>query len=59
MEETTWRKPSQSEGANNCVEVALSLETAVGVRDSKDPASGHLTVAPATWSAFLNQLSNH
>lgn len=38
-----WRKASYSSGAETCVEVAYSA-SAVGIRDSKNPEGGHLTV---------------
>jgi hypothetical protein len=48
-----WFKSSYSgsEGGN-CIEVATH-PTAVHVRDSKNPDAAHLTVSPATWTAFL------
>lgn len=48
----TWRKSSYSGNNSDCVEVAFAER--VGVRDSKDPAGGHLTVPPETWHAFLD-----
>jgi hypothetical protein len=50
-EQMTWRKSSYSGNNSNCVEVAFAER--VGVRDSKDPAGGHLTVPPESWRAFL------
>ncbi|WP_308423985.1 DUF397 domain-containing protein [Saccharopolyspora thermophila] len=38
--------------AGQCVEVAVTPE-AIGVRDSKNRAAGHLTVTGAQWSTFL------
>jgi hypothetical protein len=40
-----WRKSSHSGGVNDsaCVEVAR-LSAAVGIRDSKDPGAGHLSL---------------
>ncbi|MDR7301786.1 DUF397 domain-containing protein [Haloactinomyces albus] len=49
---TIWRKPGRSQGSGNCVEVALTPQ-AVGVRDTKNRAAGHVTVDAARWSAFL------
>jgi hypothetical protein len=40
-----WRKSSFSGTETECVEIAyLATETAVGIRDSKSPAGGHLTL---------------
>lgn len=52
LADASWRKSSRS-GPNGgqCVEVA-HLHGAVGVRDSKDPAGGHLLVSADTWGAF-------
>jgi len=54
--ELTWRKSSYSNGDNgDCVEVATATG-ALAVRDSKSPASGHLTLTPLTWRTFLTRL---
>lgn len=53
--ERTWRKSSRSSNTSDCVEVALG--TKVGVRDTKDRTTGHLDVAPDTWSAFLSTVT--
>ncbi|MFF8228338.1 DUF397 domain-containing protein [Streptomyces caelestis] len=52
-----WRKSSHSgsEGGE-CLEVATH-PTAVHIRDSKTPTTPHLTLTPATWTAFLSTLS--
>lgn len=50
--ELTWRKSSYSGGNADCVEVAHSPAT-VGVRDSKNPAAGTLTVSRDAWMTFL------
>ena len=50
-----WKKSSRSNGngGNNCVEVA-TLDTAVAVRDSKNPSGPALIFNPAQWTEFLN-----
>ncbi|MEV7038064.1 DUF397 domain-containing protein [Amycolatopsis sp. NPDC051061] len=50
----TWRKSSHSGNEGDCVEVAI--ERTVGVRDSKAPAAGQLTVSRRAWSAALRRL---
>jgi hypothetical protein len=54
-----WFKSSYSDtdDINDCVEVANTPAT-IHIRDSKTPDTAHLTVAPATWSAFLTAVSN-
>jgi hypothetical protein len=51
-----WRKSSHSGGQNggmsDCVEVA-SLAASIGVRDSRAPAAGHLSLSPGAFSALL------
>jgi len=49
----SWRKSSRSSGAVNdsCVEVAFA-GVAVGVRDSKNVAGGHLEFGGAAWESF-------
>jgi hypothetical protein len=49
-----WNKSSYSGTETECVEVAVS-ET-VGVRDTKDRASGQLSVSREAWSAALTRL---
>ncbi|MER6343618.1 DUF397 domain-containing protein [Streptomyces sp. NPDC001595] len=49
-----WRKSSFSGGTGgDCVEIA-DLQPHIAVRDSKNPAAGALTVAPGTFSAFVD-----
>ncbi|GAA3804723.1 DUF397 domain-containing protein [Streptomyces coacervatus] len=52
--ELHWFKSSYSDSGEpgECVEVAVARAT-IHIRDSKTPNTPHLTVAPATWSAFL------
>ena len=49
---TKFRKSSYSGVNNNCVEVA-DLPCGAAVRDSKNPAKGHLSFGSAEWAAFL------
>ncbi|MEU6041489.1 DUF397 domain-containing protein [Actinomadura sp. NPDC047616] len=51
MTGAVWRKSRQSNNGGNCVEVA-KLRKTIGVRDSKDPDAGHLSLTPAAWAAF-------
>lgn len=47
-----WQKSSHSSAAANCVEVAF-VETAVGVRDSKNVDGSLLAFPGRQWTAFL------
>lgn len=47
-----WRKSSRSQGAENCLEVALIDDRTV-VRDSKAPLAPSLTFRSMSWAAFL------
>ncbi|NNN30915.1 DUF397 domain-containing protein [Streptomyces sp. S3(2020)] len=53
-EQLTWFKSSYSGGeGGECLEAALTPAT-IHLRDSKHPTGPHLTLSPATWSAFLS-----
>lgn len=51
LSQAHWFKSSRSGGSKECVEVAF-LDTAVGVRDSKDPSGPALVFAPGAWDTF-------
>ncbi|MBB5805917.1 hypothetical protein F4560_005685 [Saccharothrix ecbatanensis] len=51
-----WRKASYSGANSGCVEVAHAAITVIGIRDSKSPTSGTLTIPRTTWAAFLATL---
>ncbi|MEU3220597.1 DUF397 domain-containing protein [Streptomyces sp. NPDC006971] len=49
----SWSKSSYSSGEGGaCVEFATA-EQAVLVRDSKDTARSHITLAPTAWTHFV------
>ncbi|BCJ34779.1 hypothetical protein Athai_22820 [Actinocatenispora thailandica] len=47
-----WKSTRSGNQGGNCIEVAASGD-AWYVRDSKDPAAGHLTVGVASWRSFV------
>ncbi|MFF6874441.1 DUF397 domain-containing protein [Streptomyces sp. NPDC012474] len=50
-----WRKSTYSgDQGGQCLEVAHTAETAVAIRDSKNPAGPILTLDPATFTTFIN-----
>ncbi|GAA2136222.1 DUF397 domain-containing protein [Actinomadura napierensis] len=57
-----WRKSSYSGTANDdvCVELGrLAPGDGVGVRDSKNPDGGHLTLTSTQFTDLLSQLKQH
>ena len=54
MSSPVWRKSSHSGTGDQsvCVEVA-DLYAGVGIRDSKNPQLGHLTITPEAFAALL------
>ncbi|GLZ05737.1 hypothetical protein Acsp03_32030 [Actinomadura sp. NBRC 104412] len=50
-----WRKSTHSGGVDDqhCVELAR-LEQGVGVRDSKHPETGHITLTSMEFSALVS-----
>lgn len=54
-----WRKSSYSGGISDqqCVELGrLTPGTGIGVRDSKDPDGGHLTLSVAQFAGLVEQV---
>lgn len=54
-----WRKSTHSGGANDqhCVELGrLAHEDGIGVRDSKDPDTGHLALTATQFATLLQQI---
>lgn len=50
--EKAWRKSTKSGAGNACVEVLIT-ETDTGIRDSKAPKSGSLTVSSVAWRQYI------
>ncbi|MER6815229.1 DUF397 domain-containing protein [Spirillospora sp. NPDC000708] len=57
-----WRKSSYSGGADDqhCVELRrLAPEVGIGVRDSKNPDSGHLTLTSVQFADVVSQIKQN
>lgn len=57
-----WRKSTHSSGVNDedCVELGRLVPGAgIGVRDSKDPDGGHLTLTVAQFASMIEQVKRH
>lgn len=52
-----WRQSSYSSGGDNCVQVVVTTDGQIGLRDSKNPDQGPQVVARAAWTAFLAQVA--
>jgi uncharacterized protein DUF397 len=51
-----WRKASRSNASGNeCVEVAILAEGR-GIRDSKAPDTGHLTLSPESFAQLITRV---
>lgn len=48
-----WRKSSHSNGATNCVEVAMLADGSVGVRHSRRPDAEVIVYSASEWAAFV------
>ncbi|WP_245627485.1 DUF397 domain-containing protein [Actinomadura oligospora] len=46
-----WRKSKRSNNGGNCVEVA-DFQSDIGIRDSKAPGAGRLTLSRDGWAAL-------
>jgi hypothetical protein len=56
MSTPQWRKSSHSHGDNtDCVEVA-KLPRAIGLRDSKNPTTGHHTISRQAFARLMTTL---
>ncbi|MES9604472.1 DUF397 domain-containing protein [Actinomadura sp. NPDC000929] len=52
-----WRKSTYSGGdEGECIELA-PLDGRVGIRDSKNPSAGHLTLTRQTFAALITRLA--
>ncbi|MBF6157645.1 DUF397 domain-containing protein [Nocardia cyriacigeorgica] len=51
-----WFKSSRSTASRDCVEVAHLANSAVGVRDSKNPDGPALIFTPEEWDGFTAAL---
>jgi hypothetical protein len=59
MDNLNWRKASASNPSGNCVEVAMTPEGEIAVRNSRfpdDPA--HPPFTPGEWEAFVTGTKN-
>ena len=55
---TRWRKSTHSGGnEGECVELA-EIDGHIGIRDSKNPASGHLTLTRQRFTSLLAHLAS-
>ncbi|MCD0451344.1 DUF397 domain-containing protein [Actinocorallia sp. API 0066] len=56
--EVAWRKSSHSGGqTGQCVEVG-DVSTQIGIRDSKHPNAGHLTLTRTSFTGLINHVKS-
>ncbi|MFF2523874.1 DUF397 domain-containing protein [Streptomyces liangshanensis] len=53
----TWTKSSYSGGNGACVEVKSPEVQSIAVRDSKAPEGPSISFVPASWNAFVQEMS--
>jgi hypothetical protein len=58
LDTATWRTASYSHPNEACVDIARPGEAIVGIRDSKAPHAGRLTVTPSAFDTFLNRVKS-
>lgn len=60
MSAPAWRKSSYSGGSEgtSCVELARLGGAVIGVRDSKNPEGGHLSLSPGTLGHLLTRIKS-
>lgn len=58
FEPRLWRTSTYTDTGGQCVEVAMTSD-AVGVRDTKNRAGGHLTVPASRFAAFIAAVKEH
>ena len=60
MSAPVWRKSRYSGGSENtdCVELTRLDGTEIGVRDSKNPAGGHLSLSPEALGRLLARIKS-
>ena len=58
MRDTGWFKSTHSDGGSDaCVEVRIT-DSATGVRDSKNPAGGRLSLGRPAFGTFLDMVKS-
>lgn len=58
LSRVAWRKSRRSTSGGNCVEVAVSADHRLAVRDSKDTDGPKLVLTPSDWTAFVDTVKS-